>query len=457
MLAPIGWAMAQNLVPNPGFEDYSNCPPFWSEKPADLTATHWESPTSATPDNFVTCSSLSGIPKNWAGWMPARTGNAYAGLIARRNFGRSTDDKQNKTHREYLLTPLSQPLQRGALYKVTYYVALAENCRIASDEIGAYFSRKRPTQSSKVKLPYTSQITNTTGVIASTTTWTKIEGTFRADGGEQFMTLGNFKSNSGAKTQEVNMPIRNEGKEFWFSYYFIDDISVVKIGEPLEEPEEEKPVATTTQPEKTTPASATTPTTTSTPATTSSTSTGNYAETVNEATVLNNNATAKFADDHDHDHPEEPKRTGAIVKDFKCECSICRTDVRTILYPSVELYEVDSAHYREGQRIKLDGVVFIEKTGDLNMDESKKTLDLLVFLLSEMPDTEIELVIHMNALGNEEKNRELSKATAATMYNYLRSRGVDNKILYNGFGHKVIPPVNGQKRDRTLELIIRKI
>ena len=134
-------ATAQNLVPNPGFEQMDKCPPFWSEKQSDLTASFWESPTTATPDNFTACSELSGVPNNWAGVMKAHGGTAYAGFIARRNFGRSTDDPKNRTHREYLQTKLKSTLLKGAEYKVTFYVSLAENCRLASDGIGAYFSK----------------------------------------------------------------------------------------------------------------------------------------------------------------------------------------------------------------------------------------------------------------------------------------------------------------------------
>jgi outer membrane protein OmpA-like peptidoglycan-associated protein len=439
LLSGIG-ATAQNLVPNPGFELTDRCPQWWSEKQEDLTTTHWESPTTATPDNFSACSDLSGVPNNWVGVMPARTGTAYAGFIARRNFGRSTDDTKNPTHREYLQTKLNSTLEKGAEYKVTFYVALAENCRLASDGIGAHFSKAHIGSSSKVKFPYTAQVQYTKGVVKSATTWTEVEGLFIAKGDERYMTIGNFISNSGAAYEEVNYPIRNEGNPFPFSYYFVDDVQVIK----------------TRDAQNIAPVSAA-PTTTSQPSRTADRGAPPIATTIPPGTATTAPTAATSAGGHTGVRPEGTKPSGPIVKDFVCECNVCRADVKTVFYSAVHLMEIDSTNYRIGQRVLLSDVHFKTESDRLALAASQDELDLLVFLLKEMPSTEVELVIHMNALNNEVKNRELSKKTAATLYNYLRDNGVSNKILYNGFGHKIIPPKNGQRPDRTLEMIIRKI
>lgn len=443
-------AFSQNLVSNAGFEQVSKCPPFWSEKQSDLTTTFWESPTTATPDNFTSCSKLSGVPQNWAGIMQAHSGEAYSGLIARRNYGRSTDDKRSSTHREYLQTKLTSTLEKGAEYKVTYYVALAENCRLASDEIGAYFSKSKPASSSKTRLPYTPQITNKNGVLKDTKTWMKIEGTFIATGTERYMTIGNFKSNSSAKFEEVSYPIRNQGKEFYFSYYFIDDVSVVKIGD------SQAPVSSTSGS-----SSSGNATSTATPSTSGTTSSGAGTSNPSPASSNSTNSTSGNSgttSSSGNTTSSNTTSTPAVVKSFKCECNICRTDVKAMLYDPIEPFEIDSSTYRVGQRVDLSGVTFLSNSAKLKLPDSQDDLDLLVFLLQEMPETEVELVIHMNALNNLSENKELSKETAATIYNYLRNNGVNNKILYNGFGQRIFPPDDdGASPDRTLELIIRKI
>ena len=133
-----------------------------------------------------------------------------------------------------------------------------------------------------------------------------------------------------------------------------------------------------------------------------------------------------------------------------------RSSAASDVYKRQTLDRVDSATYRIGQRVDLSKVWF-ELKGDQILEESHEELDKLAFLLSELPETVIELVIHMNYFGEEEENKELSRKTAKALYNYLRSKGVENQILYNGFGRALTPPVNGRQRDRIIEVIIRRV
>jgi OOP family OmpA-OmpF porin len=83
---------AQNLVPNPSFEDYNNCPssisngypiaysPAYHNFP---TALYWVTPLITTPDYFNICDTTKqghGVPDNSAGFQIPHSGNAYAGM-----------------------------------------------------------------------------------------------------------------------------------------------------------------------------------------------------------------------------------------------------------------------------------------------------------------------------------------------------------------------------------------
>src|ERR1700741_3310729 len=68
-----------NLVPNPSFENFSQCP----NGQAQLSyANSWIQPTGNTPDYFNACANPAfiGIPHNFIGSQNARTGTAYAGF-----------------------------------------------------------------------------------------------------------------------------------------------------------------------------------------------------------------------------------------------------------------------------------------------------------------------------------------------------------------------------------------
>lgn len=195
---------AQNLVPNPSFETYSQCPDPATIDPMpdnmiDL-ATGWNNPTGWTPDYFAACvSETSGynVPNSGWGFQNARTGNAYAGLVSAAISANA---------REYIQTELTESLIAGKQYSVTFYVSLSERCTYASNNIGAYFSDTPVSVSHSWVLPYTPQISNNpfTNPLTDTLGWTEVSGVFTSVGGEKYMTIGNF--NDDATTDTTNKP-----------------------------------------------------------------------------------------------------------------------------------------------------------------------------------------------------------------------------------------------------------
>src|SRR5205085_585438 len=70
---------AQNLVPNPGFENYITCPVNYGEL---FKCQDW-STFGNSPDYFNACSpdTIVSVPKNNFGYQLASSGNAYCGFI----------------------------------------------------------------------------------------------------------------------------------------------------------------------------------------------------------------------------------------------------------------------------------------------------------------------------------------------------------------------------------------
>jgi len=90
-------AIAQNLVPNPSFEENSYCPVTFNQTSLNLI-TDWRQIATGTPDYFNACSDKAGVPTNVFGNQSAKAGDAYAGLVT---FASSKRD-----YREYLSAPL---------------------------------------------------------------------------------------------------------------------------------------------------------------------------------------------------------------------------------------------------------------------------------------------------------------------------------------------------------------
>jgi len=202
-----------NLVPNPSFENYSVCPNSVGEVDK---AFPWYSATGSSPDYFNICNTTAvGVPNHAGGFQYARTGNAYAGL----NAYVSTVTNG----RDYIQVSLDSTLQAGKEYCVSFYVNLANVSKYAIDGIGAYFSLSAVTCSTVCFLAYSPQISNATNnIIIDTLNWTKVSGNFTASGGEQYMTIGNFKNDGNTDTMTVYSGASNSA-----AYYLIDDVSVM--------------------------------------------------------------------------------------------------------------------------------------------------------------------------------------------------------------------------------------
>jgi len=71
-------------------------------------------------------------------------------------------------------------------------------------------------------LPYTPQINYLGSPITDTLNWILISGSYTALGGEKYITIGNFNSDSNTSTAVVN-PTGSGGTE---AYYYIDDVYV---------------------------------------------------------------------------------------------------------------------------------------------------------------------------------------------------------------------------------------
>ena len=203
---------AQNLIPNYSFEVYDTCPYSAGQI---YYALPWTDPSNATSDYYNSCNlGGAGVPNNFAGNENAKDGNAYAGLAM-------YVDPSGTEYREYIQVPLSSSLVASECYRVIFYVSVTDEVKYGITNLGVYFSTTPVTTCLQCIMPYTPQINhfNPSG-IGNSSGWTKIEGTFIASGGEQYLTLGNF--NDDLSTAPV---IVNPGKPGWAAYY-IDSVSL---------------------------------------------------------------------------------------------------------------------------------------------------------------------------------------------------------------------------------------
>lgn len=202
-----------NLVPNPSFEFHTACPTG-----SDIyKAAPWFSANIGTPDYYHVCGNISmNVPNTWLGYQQPRTGDAFAGEY----FG-PLNFNMNANGREYMETPLLAPLIAGRRYCAEFYVNFNNKSWQAIDGFGMYFSNDTLLNDTTVYyFGVIPQVENPSGnIISDTLSWVKVSGSFIAQGGENFLTIGNFRSDANTQVDTVPGFAANV-------YYFIDDVAV---------------------------------------------------------------------------------------------------------------------------------------------------------------------------------------------------------------------------------------
>lgn len=198
-----------------------------STPPQTPTVDDWYLASVGTSDYFNTCATgQTAVPSNFFGWQQPRTGNAYLGSYM--------VHQQQDYGREYAQSHLTAPLVAGDQYYVSFWVSLAESNRaplnssvLATYQIGAYFTNAYVSQFLSI-LSMTPQVINPVGsYITDTANWVKIEGTFTAAGGEEWMIIGNFSTWAGQNYTTYANPAG--GSSIGYGYYFLDDVCVFNL------------------------------------------------------------------------------------------------------------------------------------------------------------------------------------------------------------------------------------
>jgi len=212
---------AQNLVPNPSFEEFENgCPVNLHEMPVGWT--WWKE----SPNSFSTCvqpitfeDSLGWAPGTGFGYQFAASGESFVGLYTYGLPG-------GNNFREIVGTSLLEPLEIGS----TYFISLKVNLALggyygtawACNNLGVLFtSQLYDWQDNPIPIENFAHVFSNQ-IITDTLNWTTISGSFVPSESYTHLGIGNFLYDVNSDTLHMNM-YNSLG-----AYYFIDDICVSK-------------------------------------------------------------------------------------------------------------------------------------------------------------------------------------------------------------------------------------
>ncbi len=215
---------SQNLVSNSSFESFNHCPNGMTQI---QSAIPWfqpiQDPPNGSSDYFNLCDSTLG-----GGWyfyqtqLP-RSGNGMAGIMF------YTSPSASAEIREYIEIKLDKSLSKDGKYCISYYVSLIGYSTYAIDALCSCLTvdSLMCQQSNVYLLPCPNMTCNSEGnIVKDTLNWVKVTMNYIAQGGEQFVTIGNFKTTPQTNAEFIALTYG------WATYYFIDDVAVYECNTP---------------------------------------------------------------------------------------------------------------------------------------------------------------------------------------------------------------------------------
>ena len=216
---------AQNLVPNYSFDTVTSCPGYANSCNISL-AVPWKNAINGFGESQVAhacapeqyCSVPNGSASNIPYFQYPHTGPGYGGARCY--------DSGIQNNRQYLCVPLKNLLINNMTYYVEFYTNLANYCPYATNNVSVLFTNFRPLATGVLGLidQTPSIIGYGNPIISDTLNWIKIGGIFHANGGESWLSLGNFSDD--AHTDTISAP---GGYQYYPTAYLFDDISVIPL------------------------------------------------------------------------------------------------------------------------------------------------------------------------------------------------------------------------------------
>ena len=222
--------IAQNLVPNPSFEDYTKLPD--NKRQLGSHCKHWNQVDESAPHYLHTQGTdLGKVPPE----MQPHTGNACV-LVG--DIIYSANNTTTHNWGGAMKVKLKEPLKKGAVYKISYWVSAGPDAMYergyklagnsASNGLGAFFYKKNTNFTWGPRIVWRGIVPQ---VVQQQTfwseEWTEVSFEFQADSAYKYMMVGVLYGIPQVRLERhrsrTNEPRPPE------CFYFIDDVSVEPI------------------------------------------------------------------------------------------------------------------------------------------------------------------------------------------------------------------------------------
>jgi hypothetical protein len=139
-----------------------------------------------------------------------------------------------RNYREYLQSKLTRPLIAGEMVCIEMSVNAADYCNYVTDGIGILLTEKKVESNLQTELSYKATMSNPRcNMLDESNEWQLLSDVYTAKGGEEYITVGNFKADKELKVIRRTEDLSDKGYGTW-SYMYIDDVKVRPVQRKLE-------------------------------------------------------------------------------------------------------------------------------------------------------------------------------------------------------------------------------
>jgi outer membrane protein OmpA-like peptidoglycan-associated protein len=402
---PIFACFAQNLVPNPGFEEHRHDTVlFWEQ--TNRPFYHFEYNTSN-----------------------AHSGNCMDGICIWKN-----------SSSEYLQAKLDSPLVKDKKYKVTAYSMMTPSISGIHNidtikNLGIYFSKERIIVSMKKVLYFKPSIYLDA---YKDSLWCKTESIYTAKGGERYMIIGRFYELAGDGKKENDTSYEHVFRElenFDLEKYEMIQSETSIIEDKYKDIQQESWNIDKVKNER------------------------KREKLINDYQASMNNKRKEIQDKIIEINKEYSEKSGVIYSKYNiAPKGRSGTDRIRLYFDDISVSPVRNIIESKENIIQLKNVFFNTGKSDL-LSESFTELDKQVKYLNENSGIKIEVSGHTDNVGREAENQLLSENRAKAVAEYLISQGITKtRVSYKGYGSSKPVASNdtdeGKAMNRRVEITI---
>jgi gliding motility-associated-like protein len=215
----------QNIIKNGGFEEYNTCPTEPSSMITQNSLKDWMSLSINKPAEY----------ENFCGFFDritnpprAHSGNGRVSLLCYgyENYMWADGTVSFNDIRQYIQSKMVEKMQKDKIYFAQYFVSVGYNAEFIAD-YSLHFSPTLIPQQTNKRMDFSPLLLKphitSDSIITRRLVWTEINGCYTAKGDEEYVVVGNFKTDD--STRHVKIGGDKEG----IMAANFDDISVVQV------------------------------------------------------------------------------------------------------------------------------------------------------------------------------------------------------------------------------------